>query len=151
MLSPVTRAENLMQLMLAAHTLTRMAAIDARPDTPAAQWRSLMLLRDHGPQRVGDLARLSRISQPGMTRLAGQLAEAGLVERTTDATDSRVAILTVTGAGLAAIASWQAELTRALSPRFADLTDDEWTTLERAAALLVRKTGADPAAIERTT
>ncbi|GAA3916357.1 MarR family winged helix-turn-helix transcriptional regulator [Microbacterium invictum] len=137
------RSEELLQLMIAAHALTRVAALDTRTETPAAQWRSLTLLRDHGPQRVGDLARLSRISQPGMTRLAGQLADAGLIERTSDATDSRVAILTVTPAGLSALDAWHDELRSALAPRFADLTDQEWATLNSAADILTRKTGVE--------
>lgn len=38
--------------------------------------RILMLLRDHGPQRLGDLARRSRISQPGTTRIDAHEADA---------------------------------------------------------------------------
>lgn len=134
------RSDDLLELLTAAHALTRIAALDTRSQAPAAQWRSLTLLRDHGPQRVGDLARLSRISQPGMTRLAGQLAEAGLIDRTADAADSRVAILTITPEGRAALESWHDELRAALAPRFADLTDDEWEILRHAAEILTHKT-----------
>ncbi|GEP46641.1 MarR family transcriptional regulator [Microbacterium saccharophilum] len=136
----MTRSEDVLHLMLGAHALTRMAALDTRSETPAAQWRTLSLLRDHGPQRLGDLARRSRISQPGMTRLAGQLAEAGLLERSADPADSRATVLSATPAGLAALEAWLEELGAALTPRFGDLSDEDWEILRRAAAILARKT-----------
>ena len=55
----MTRDDDLQTLLLAVHALTRIAALDTHNDAPAAQWRTLTLLRDHGPQRLGDLATLS--------------------------------------------------------------------------------------------
>lgn len=136
----MTRSDDLLRLLVGAHALTRMAAHDTRSETPAAQWRTLTLLRDHGPQRLGDLARRSRISQPGMTRLAGQMTDAGLLERSPDPADSRATVLSATPAGVAALEDWLAQLGAALAPRFDDLTDDDWDALRRAAAILAGKT-----------
>ncbi|MFH8250294.1 MarR family winged helix-turn-helix transcriptional regulator [Microbacterium sp. B2969] len=129
-------------LIVAAHALTRVAALETRNETPSAQWRTVTILRDRGPLRVGELASLSRVTQPGMTRLVGQMAEQGLVERSTDASDSRVTIVSVTPLGLEALDTWLVQLTAALAPHFEDLTDDEWSAVRTTAAVLSRKIAA---------
>jgi DNA-binding MarR family transcriptional regulator len=70
-------SDDILRLLIGAHALTRVAALDTRT-APSAQWRTLVLLRDNGPLRIGDLATLSRVTQPGMTRLVAQMADAGL-------------------------------------------------------------------------
>lgn len=138
----MTDLDDIETLITASATLTRIAALETRNEAPAAQWRTLALLRDHGPLRVGELATVSRISQPGMTRLIGQMVEAGLVDREQDAADSRVSIVSATTAGLEALDAWRAQLTAALAPRFADLDEAEWQALAVTAAMLRRKTAA---------
>ncbi|WP_243077148.1 MarR family winged helix-turn-helix transcriptional regulator [Microbacterium sp. SS28] len=138
----MSRDHDIETLIVAAHALTRVAALETRSETPAAQWRTLTILRDRGPLRVGDLARLSRVTQPGMTRLVGQMDDLGLVERSTDAVDSRVTIVAVTQLGREALDTWLVQLTAALAPHFEDLTDAEWDALRTTAALLARKTAA---------
>jgi DNA-binding MarR family transcriptional regulator len=136
----VTQRDDIETLITASATLTRIAALETRNETPAAQWRTLALLRDRGALRVGELASLSRVSQPGMTRLVGQMAEAGLVEREQDAADSRVSIVSATPAGLTALDAWREQLTAALAPHFADLDEREWEALAITASVLRRKT-----------
>ena len=70
----MTHAEDIEEIVVAAHALTRIAALETRNEAPAAQWRTLSILQNEGPQRLGELATLSRVTQPGMTRLVGQLA-----------------------------------------------------------------------------
>lgn len=129
-------SDDLLRLLMGAHALTRIASLETRSEAPSAQWRTLTLLRDHGPQRLGDLATLSRVTQPGMTRLASQMVDAGLIARSADPTDSRVSILSLTDAGEAALAEWLTLLADTLAPRFAHLDDDERATLRRAADIL---------------
>lgn len=136
----MTRAEDIQRLIIAANALTRMAALTLDNETPSAQWRTLKLLRDQGPLRVGELAVLSRISQPGMTRLVGQMVEAGLLERAPDAADSRASVVSVTEAGDAALDTWLVRLQDALLPFFSDLDDDDWEAVRRTADLISRKT-----------
>lgn len=135
-------ADDLLRLIIGAHTLTRIASLDTRNEAPAAQWRTLSLLRDHGPQRLGDLARLSRVSQPGMTRLATQMVDAGLLARAADPDDSRVSVLSITERGAAALLEWHDVLRRALAPRFADLDDEDRAALHRTADILLTATHA---------
>lgn len=133
-------ADDLLRLVTGAHALTRVAALETRNEAPAAQWRTLSLLRDNGPQRIGDLAALSRVSQPGMTRLVHQMSDAGLLERRTDDRDSRVTVASVTPAGLRALDEWLSALSASLLPRFADLSDADWASIRHAANIIAAHT-----------
>jgi hypothetical protein len=53
----------------------------------------------------------------------------------------------ITEAGIRAFAAWKVELTDALEPLFADLGDDDWAVLSRAADILTSRT----APVEATT
>jgi DNA-binding MarR family transcriptional regulator len=137
----MNRGEILQSIVFSTHTLTRIAAQEAGNDAPAAQWRALSLLdtadeEQDGGQRVGELARASRTTQPGMTRLIGQLEHEGLVRRTPDPDDSRATVVTITEAGRSALQTWRQEMQRALEPRFSDLDEAEWDHLARAAEIL---------------
>jgi DNA-binding MarR family transcriptional regulator len=138
----MTHQRDIETLIVAAHGLTRIAALETHSGTPAAQWRTLTILRDHGPLRIGELARLSRVTQPGMTRLVGQMHDLGLIERSTDAADSRATVASVTPLGLEALETWLLQLTAALAPHFDDLTEAEWDALRITATVLARKTAA---------
>jgi DNA-binding MarR family transcriptional regulator len=135
----VAHDQDIETLIVAAHALTRVAALETANETPAAQWRTLTILRDQGALRVGELARLSRVTQPGMTRLIGQMADQGLVRKTADAADSRATVVEVTSLGHEALQTWMLQLTTALSPHFDDLTPEEWSALRTTASVLARK------------
>lgn len=140
----MTRDDDLQRLILAVHALTRIAAIDTKNDAPGAQWRTLTLLRDHGPQRLGDLATLSRVSQPGMTRLVHQMEEAGLVARGIHPDDSRVSVVSATEEGLHELDRWFEVLSAALTPHVAHLTDAEWDAVRMSADALGARVGRRP-------
>lgn len=138
----MSRSEDIERIVVAAHALTRIAAVETRNEAPAAQWRTLSILRTEGALRLGTLASLSRVTQPGMTRLVGQLAEAGLVTRTSDPDDSRATVVEVTADGLRALDAWLVQLRDALEPRFDDLDDEDWAALSRVAAILSERTSS---------
>ena len=140
----MTRDDDLQRLLLAVHALTRIAALDTQNDAPAAQWRTLTLLRDNGPQRLGDLATLSRVTQPGMTRLVHQLSDAGLVTREPHPEDSRVSVIAATDEGLVALDRWLTQLSQALAPHVDDMTDVEWDAVSIAAGALSARVGLQP-------
>ncbi|KZE91167.1 MarR family winged helix-turn-helix transcriptional regulator [Microbacterium sp. TNHR37B] len=131
-------ADDLLRIVIGANALTRIASTETRNEAPAAQWRTLSLLRTHGPQRVGDLASLSRVTQPGMTRLVGQLAEEGLVARSSDPADSRAIVVSITDTGARALEGWLDLLRSSWEPRLAQLDDADRAALARTAALLER-------------
>ncbi len=124
-----------MRIVSAASALGRIAAVGTRNETPAAQWRTLTILGG-GAQRLGELARLSRVTQPGMTRLIGTMVADGLVARTPDPADSRATVISTTEAGAQALEAWKAQLNEALQPYFADLPEEDWAVLTRAAEIL---------------
>ncbi|MFM2719390.1 MarR family winged helix-turn-helix transcriptional regulator [Microbacterium mcarthurae (nom. nud.)] len=140
----MTRDDDLQRLILAVHALTRIAALETKNDAPAAQWRTLTLLRDHGPQRIGDLATLSRVSQPGMTRLVHQMETVGLLVRGIHPDDSRVSVVSATDEGLRELDRWMEALSAALTPHVADLMDAEWDAVRMSADALAARVGLEP-------
>jgi DNA-binding MarR family transcriptional regulator len=118
------------------HRLTRVAARAAHGSESPAVWRTLSVLNTSGPIRLGELAELSRVSQPTMTKLVAGLAARGWLERTSDPADARVTRTGITQAGRDAMSAWRAQLAEALLPYFAELPDDDIRTLERAVAIL---------------
>ncbi|MFB8190316.1 MarR family winged helix-turn-helix transcriptional regulator [Microbacterium sp. NPDC055988] len=136
----MNRSDVIASLVLSGYALGRIAAQDAGNDAPAAQWRVLSLLEQEGARRVGELAAAARTTQPGMTRLLGMLEKDGLVRRSPDPDDSRATVVDITPQGAAAVAAWRAEFRETLAPRFAALSDDDWSTLTRAAEILAAHT-----------
>lgn len=134
------RSDVIPSLILSAHALARIAAQDAGNEAPAAQWRVLSLLEQHGGRRVGELAGAARTTQPGMTRLLGALESDGLIRRAPDPNDSRGIVVDITPAGSSALVDWRAEFRETLAPRFAHLEDGDWDTLLRAAEILAAQT-----------
>ena len=142
----MTRIDDIEQLLVATHALTRVAALETGNTAPSAQWRALAILREHGALRLGELATLGRVTQPSMTRLIGIMADAGLVERATDPTDSRVTVVTATERGAASYLAWRTQLAETLLPRFADLDADDWEAVRRTVDILSSRTDATAAA-----
>ena len=128
-------------LVTVNHRLTRLAAHAAHSAEPAgaespAAWRTLSVLRQTGPVRLGELAARGRVSQPTATRLVTHLAARGWATRQPDPLDARVALTAITGAGADALADWRRRLALALLPFFADLPEADADTVERAVAIL---------------
>jgi DNA-binding MarR family transcriptional regulator len=138
----MAHVDDLEQLLVATHALTRVAALETGNAAPSAQWRAIAILRENGPLRVGELAALGRVTQPSMTRLVGIMDDAGLVERTTDDADSRATVVTATQHGVDAYLAWRTQLAETLLPRFADLDDADWDALRTAARILSARIGS---------
>lgn len=145
----MNRQDVIPSLVLSGYALGRIAAQDAGNDAPAAQWRVLSLLEQNGPRRVGELASAARTTQPGMTRLIGHLERDGLVRRSPVPEDSRAIAVDITDAGVSALAAWRSEFRDILAPRFADVDDDDWSILTRAAEILAAHTTNDPTGATR--
>lgn len=136
-------------LVLSGYALGRIAAQDAGNDAPAAQWRVLSLLEHAGPQRVGELASAARTTQPGMTRLIGNLERDGLVARSPVPEDSRAIAVDITPGGSAALQAWRTEFRDILAPRFAALDENDWSALTRAAEILAAHTAIESTGVNR--
>jgi DNA-binding MarR family transcriptional regulator len=136
-------AAALTDLVEAAHRLARLAAAETGETTSSTAYRTLSILLDRGPSRIGDLAVANRISQPGMSKVVVQLEDSGWVRREADPGDARAAVVVLTEAGAAARAGWLERIGRVLEPRFADLDEADRAALERTAQLLRSRTGGD--------
>jgi DNA-binding MarR family transcriptional regulator len=132
--------ETLESLLVSATRLTRLGARITGNTVSSAAWSALAVLIADGPHRVGDLARSARISQPGMTKVVNNLVADEWVVRVADVEDSRAWLIAVTDTGRAALAERRRQLADALASTFIDLTDDEWSTLDRAAGILAAHT-----------
>lgn len=122
--------------------LNRIAATQAPGQHSPSQYRTLALLVDSGPRRVGDLATQVHLSQPAMTKILHGLADSGAVARTTDPDDSRVTLVTITDAGRTLLAERSRTIVEQLLPGFAELSDDDHGTLQKAVRILAELTSS---------
>jgi len=128
--------------------LVRIAAYTTGSSEPATSWHTLGALLTHGPQRLGELAVLTRVSQPGMTKIVAALVERGWLERSPDPEDARAWRIEATPAGRAALDGWLREMSAALLPYFSGLGDEELDALRRTVRLLTERVeAAAPAAV----
>ena len=68
-------------------------------DLTYQQYNVLRMIDTFGPQPQAEVARRLMVTAPVVTRLAGTLADTGLVERRTDPKDKRAVILALTSSG----------------------------------------------------
>ena len=129
-------------LITSNHRLTRMAAQSTGSTVSAAVWSTLSVLAVDGPRRNGELAKAARITQPGMTKLLGNLIDDEWVYRIADVEDSRAWLIAISDKGLAALEGWRVELASAMEPVFDDLDAEGWRVLERATAILSERVAA---------
>ncbi|ANF32722.1 MarR family transcriptional regulator [Leifsonia xyli] len=126
-------------LVVAAHRLTRLAArVTGSTESPAT-WRTISVLQTTGPMRLGELATQSRVSQPTMTKIVRNLVEAEWVKRIADTDDARAWQIAVTEKGAAAFQAWRDELSAALVPMFADLSEDELAAMRSTVEIIASR------------
>jgi DNA-binding MarR family transcriptional regulator len=129
------------QLRLAVMRLARRLRQEAVGDITASQLSALATVARRGPLSLGELAEIERIAPPSTTRIVGRLEERGLVIRTVDAADRRVARLAVSDAGQSLLNQTRTRRDAYLALRLQAMTADERETLMRALPLLERLTG----------
>ncbi|WP_448006633.1 MarR family winged helix-turn-helix transcriptional regulator [Agromyces bauzanensis] len=97
--------------------------------------RLLMVLANHGPSSVTDLAAAIGVDQPRASRLVQAAVDAGHVRRDVDPTDARRSILVITDGGRAALSSLLDHRRGAVDRALADFSPTE---RQQFAALLSR-------------
>ncbi len=80
-------AKAFLSVMHSVHCLAGKAVKGS--EVPPAQYRLLMLLRQHGPLSVNQIAELSAVAQSTASELAARAVEGGLLERVVDEQDAR--------------------------------------------------------------
>jgi DNA-binding MarR family transcriptional regulator len=124
-----------------ARRLRQEAGVDLTPSLAAA----LGTIDVHGPLTPSELAERERVQRPTATRLISRLSEAGLVDRTSDPSDGRVSLVSVTPEGRALMRRLRTRKTAFLARRLRDLDPEEVATLDRAAGILERLLERDSA------
>lgn len=119
------------RLLSAVARLNRWATRQAEFDTPPAQARLLALIHDMGPARIGELAVADHSSQPTMTIQVQRLEAAGFVQRRSDPSDARVALIEITPSGSAALEEVRRARRVALAPALAELSADELEAVDK--------------------
>ena len=99
-----TNQTNRTQAIARAFFARETAAVRSQPrDMSLTSLSTLATLELSGPRRITDLATSEGVTQPSMTALVTALERSGLVKRRTDASDRRVALVTLTPDGLSYI------------------------------------------------
>ncbi|MEO7017378.1 MAG: MarR family transcriptional regulator [Leifsonia sp.] len=132
-------------LVVASHRLTRIAARATGSTESPATWRTLSVLQASSAMRLGELAANSRVSQPTMTKIVRNLVESEWVKRIADTDDARAWQLAITAKGATALQGWRDELSAALVPMFADLSDDELEALRSTVRIIGARAELSPA------
>ncbi|MFT3853719.1 MAG: MarR family transcriptional regulator [Ilumatobacteraceae bacterium] len=90
-------------LLTASRALVAVAArsltVRGAADVTLAQYRALVVLAAHGPQRVGELAQALDVHPSTATRLCDRLVERKLVRRAVDRTNRRETVITLSATG----------------------------------------------------
>jgi DNA-binding MarR family transcriptional regulator len=97
-----------------------------------------------GPMTLGALAESEKVAPPTMTKVVAKLEDDGLVLRSTDANDRRVARVTLTRDGAEVLAEVRAERNAWLAARLDELPAADQRDLQRLVGLLERLVGGAP-------
>ncbi|RFA14170.1 hypothetical protein B7R22_11250 [Subtercola boreus] len=93
---------------------------------------ALSSVKNAGPLRPSDLARLENVAAPTMTRIVADLENRGLVEREPDPADGRSFLLRASEAGVEAVATARLARTTRVLQLLEDQSDDEIVNLAQA-------------------
>lgn len=130
--SPGSSLPHVDLLRRAAAGLTgRVEQVLGDADLTLDQWRVLWTLTERGPLSMSDLAALTRITGPTVTRVVDRLVERSLLYRNVDATDRRRVLVHVAERGDALCRSLAPQLAEGERDALAPLSDAETRTLRR--------------------
>lgn len=133
MSSPTTTETGLAaDLLSVVARINRLATQRVTMQLPFAQARLLSTIEDQGSARISDLAALDHCSQPTMTTQVRRLEDAGLVSRADDPHDARAVLISITAAGVVALAQVRADRSAAINPFLERLADADRETLTDA-------------------
>jgi DNA-binding MarR family transcriptional regulator len=111
--------------------------VSGRRDLSLTAVATLSSLDRQGPQRITTLATAEGVSQPSMTQLIQRLEQRGLVARGSDPADGRVALVTVTDQGRAALAARRKRSAERIVGLLADLPEPDVLALADALAAVL--------------
>ena len=139
-LSAVTasEAELASRLRLTVTRLARRLRTQLPGELSPSQLATLASVERLGPITLGELSSVERVKPPTMTKIVACLEEQGLVSRTVDQSDRRVARVEATASGLAFLQESRQQKDAYLAQRLRSLSDDDRIVLGQAAEVLER-------------
>lgn len=126
------------RLRLAVTRMARRLRQQSDHELSPSQIAALSTIERLGPVTPSALAEAERIRRPTATRIAARLAEAGLIARTVDERDRRVARLAITAEGRRMLKAVRSRKTAYLARRIERLDPEERELLARATDVLER-------------
>jgi DNA-binding MarR family transcriptional regulator len=128
-----------------ANRLSRRLRAERSPDALSVNKLSVLShLYHNGPTTPGRLAAAEHQRPQSLTRVFAELEQLGLIARSSGSQDRRQAVLTLTAAGLRALADDMAERDAWLAAALAGLSETERELLRLAARVMDRLADADP-------
>ena len=118
--------------------LSRRMRQQAGAELSPTQGAALGTIDCHGPLTPSELAARERIQRPTATRVLARLEEAGLIERTSDPSDRRSSLVSITSSGSALLIAVRDRKDAYLAQRLDRLSPEDLAALDRAAGILER-------------
>jgi DNA-binding MarR family transcriptional regulator len=129
------------RLRLGVTRLARKLRQESDPGLTPSLQSALATVERGGRLTVGELCAAEQVQPPTMTRFVASLVESGLVKREVDASDRRVAWLSVTPEGAKLLSRIRRRKEAFLVRRLRGLDAEELAVLERATPILERLVG----------
>ncbi|TDU83342.1 DNA-binding MarR family transcriptional regulator [Kribbella voronezhensis] len=111
-----------------------LRALSASGQLSVLQVRVLLVIQQHGPLKLGDVARLLDMSLPSASRLVTRLADDGLLLRSTPSHDRRQVQLVVSAKGRKLLNRLRANRLRGITDVLAAMPPADRTALIRGMA-----------------
>jgi DNA-binding MarR family transcriptional regulator len=146
--SEKTLSDSAARLRLAITRTARRLRQEAAGELTPTSAATLATVERHGPLTPSEVAEIERIRRPSATRSLRSLEDAGLVRRTSDPSDGRSSLVSVTAAGRERLRRLRGRKNAYLARRMRDLPPADVETLERAAEILERIQGSERQAAE---
>jgi DNA-binding MarR family transcriptional regulator len=126
----------------AVHLLRRARVDDPEMEglTPARA-SALSVLGFGGARPLGELAAAEQVTAPTMSRLVSELERSGYVTREAGSDDARVVTVRATPKAVRALESGRQRRIGHVSALLDELSETEWTRVEKAVGLLERALG----------
>ncbi len=131
-------AELASRIRLAVTRLARRLRTQLPGELSPSQLATMSTVDRLGPITLGELSAAERVKPPTMTKIVGGLEEQGLVTRTVDPSDRRVARVEATAEGRHFLDRSRRQKDAYLAERLRGLDPADRDALERAAAVLER-------------
>ena len=136
--SSVSEAELASRLRLAVTRLSRRLRTQLPGQLSPSQLSTMSTVERLGPVTLGELSAAERVKPPTMTKIVAALEELGLVSRTVDPSDRRVARVEATAEGRRFVDATRRYKDAYLARRLRGLDPADVAALERAAEVFER-------------